>query len=304
MNTPDKRSDLSSDATYCGRFAPSPSGPLHLGSLLTAVASYLQAKVNHGQWRLRIDDIDPPREVPGAAQQIQRTLDAHGLHWDGDIVWQSQRHDAYHEALLQLRQQQLTYGCECTRKALRQRQPDMLYDGFCRQRGLPFDDNAERFRQQGDTAVMVDALHGTLLCDDAHSREDFVLRRKDGLYAYHLASVVDDAYMGVSEIVRGSDLLQPSQSQMALFQALNVSAPTTLHLPVLVSRPGFKLSKQNHAAGIDDHRASENLTQVLTLLGHPPPDGLHTASPSTILDWATAHWDLQQIPAQSELQAP
>ncbi|MCK5820063.1 MAG: tRNA glutamyl-Q(34) synthetase GluQRS, partial [Psychromonas sp.] len=234
---------------YIGRFAPSPSGALHFGSLVAAVGSYLQAKSQNGLWYVRIEDIDPPREVKGASQDILDTLLAYGLKWDGDVVYQSQQSASYEAVLNQLYENNCSYYCQCTRKIIKQQ--GGLYQGNCRNKKYSQENAALRInlKQLGDPIEhFFDQLHGKI---STPINDDFILRRKDGLYAYNLAVVVDDIKQNVTEIVRGADLIETTTKQLALYRLLNKPAPRYLHLPLAVMSPGNKLSKQNHALAVD-----------------------------------------------------
>lgn len=236
---------MPTSAPYIGRFAPSPSGALHFGSLVAALSSYLQARACGGQWRVRIEDIDPPREVPGAADTLLRQLNHYGLHWDGPVMYQSQRHEAYLMVLATLRQRGLSYYCDCTRSRIQSLGGH--YDGHCHDRRIPAAGAAIRLRQTAPVFHFHDRLRGRIDADPALAREDFIIRRRDGLFAYNLAVVVDDAAMGVTEVVRGADLIAPTVRQLALYRQLGYKEPDYVHLPLALSPAGLKLSKQNHA---------------------------------------------------------
>ena len=238
------------DSDYIGRFAPSPSGELHFGSLIAALGSYLQARAKGGIWRVRIEDIDPPREVPGAADTILRQLDRYGLHWDGEVLWQSQRHDAYRERLAWLRDRDLCYYCTCTRARIHS--VGGIYDGHCRDLRLGAENAALRLRQTRPVLEFYDQLRGTLVADEPLAREDFIIHRRDGLFAYNLAVVVDDHFQGVSEIVRGADLIEPTVRQISLYQHFGWPVPDYVHLPLALNAEGNKLSKQNHAPALPE----------------------------------------------------
>ncbi len=233
------------DTHYIGRFAPSPSGELHFGSLIAALGSYLQARARQGLWLVRIEDIDPPREVPCAAETILRQLEHYGLHWDGDVLWQSQRHHAYREALAWLHEQGLSYYCTCTRARIQS--IGGIYDGHCRELHHGPDNAAVRIRQQHPVTQFTDQLRGIIHADEKLAREDFIIHRRDGLFAYNLAVVVDDHFQGVSEIVRGADLIEPTVRQISLYQLFGWKVPDYIHLPLALNPQGAKLSKQNHA---------------------------------------------------------
>ncbi|WP_256744550.1 tRNA glutamyl-Q(34) synthetase GluQRS, partial [Cronobacter sakazakii] len=226
---------------YIGRFAPSPSGELHFGSLIAALGSYLQARALQGQWLVRIEDIDPPREVPGAADAILRQLDHYGLHWDGEVLYQSQRHEAYREALAYLREHGLSYYCTCPRSRIQQL--GGIYDGHCRALRYGPENAAVRLVQTHPVMAFTDKLRGNITADPALAREDFMIHRRDGLFAYNLAVVVDDHFQGVTEIVRGADLIEPTVRQISLYQQFGWQAPDYVHLPLVVNLDGNKLSK-------------------------------------------------------------
>lgn len=248
---------------YRGRFAPTPSGPLHLGSLLAAVISYLEARRQGGQWLLRMEDLDPPREQPGAADAILRCLEAHGLYWDEPVCYQSQRGDAYEAALDQLQQQGVLFWCQCSRKQLR---GQVVYPGTCRTSVSPRPDCAIRLRvsEQGD--AFIDGFQGRQSANPAKDFGDVILKRRDDYYAYQLAVVVDDAWQGITDVVRGIDLLHASYWQRALFRQLNLPMPTFHHFPVLIHDNGQKLSKQNQAPAVSEQQPGHNLSQVFALL--------------------------------------
>ncbi|WP_158966037.1 tRNA glutamyl-Q(34) synthetase GluQRS [Paraglaciecola sp. L3A3] len=283
---------------YVGRFAPSPSGPLHFGSLVSALGSYLQAKKSNGKWLLRIEDIDPPREVPGAADNILRCLAAHHLFWDQDVVYQSQRSELYIEKLDWLSQHGYTYLCACTRNQLANLSTSQLCQ--CPEKKLFAQDCAVRFKYLSPVQKMEDQLLGRVNFDLTDLPAQFALKRKDGLFAYQLAVVVDDISQGITEIARGADLLPATAFQLALYAAFNSSAPKFIHFPVVVSEPGQKLSKQNHAPGLDNSRATENLIGALIFLGLPVPKQLVKESCENILHWAINHWDINKLVATTE----
>lgn len=285
---------------YIGRFAPSPSGALHFGSLVAAVGSYLQAKSQNGLWYVRIEDIDPPREVKGASQDILDTLLAYGLKWDGDVLYQSQQSASYEAVLNQFYENKLSYYCQCTRKIIKQQ--GGLYQGNCRDKQYSQENAALRInlKQLGDPIDhFFDQLHGKI---NTPINDDFILRRKDGLYAYNLAVVVDDINQNVTEIVRGADLIETTTKQLALYRLLNKPAPRYLHLPLAVMSPGNKLSKQNHALAVDKKEPTKTLLRVLVFLGMSPPAFIFKESSSKILDWGIKNWDLKTLPRQYEIQ--
>ncbi len=284
--------------TYIGRFAPSPTGLLHFGSLLAALAGYLDARAHQGQWLLRIEDLDPPREFPGARIQIPQTLEAFGLHWDGDILFQSNRLSHYQAALHQLHQQQQAYRCDCSRKQIQQRTGTTCYDGHCRQQS-PAATAASAWRACTNqiSTQFEDAIQGPQQCQLGDGG-DFVIKRKDGLFAYQLAVVVDDACQQISHIVRGCDLLEETHRQLHLQQLLGFSRPHYSHIPVASNAAGQKLSKQNLAQPLDNSRPVPQLIEALRFLGQQPPTTLCDASLDELLSWATTHWQPSQIASQ------
>ncbi|SHI22744.1 tRNA glutamyl-Q(34) synthetase GluQRS [Ferrimonas marina] len=287
---------------YIGRFAPSPSGPLHFGSLVAAVGSYLRARHQGGRWLVRMEDLDPPREVAGAADTILRQLDDYGLHWDGEVLFQSQRHDRYEQVLAELQDQGLAYRCDCTRKRIKA--IGGVYDGHCRARQLPAEGTALRLRNLPGVSQFDDALLGPIHTEPAFAQEDFILKRRDGLYAYQLAVVLDDHDQGVTEVVRGNDLLEATVRQLSLYQQLGWQAPTFLHLPLAVQPNGNKLSKQNHARAIEASNRSATLARCLAFLRHPLPTELTAAPVAEQLHWAVTQFDLSRLPQQRQLLAP
>lgn len=284
---------------YIGRFAPSPSGPLHFGSLITALGSFLQARHKGGKWLLRIDDIDPPREMPGAKQVIINSLKKHGLEWDGPVIFQSERQDRYDKVLEQLEDRGLSYFCQCTRKQIKE--AGGIYPGTCRLAGHSTQGSSIRFLNEGGTRYLKDSHLGMVEIDQQMVNEDFVIRRKDGLIGYHLASVIDDIDFAVSEVIRGADLLDPSGSQLSLFRALNAPLPDFIHLPVAATKSGFKLSKQNHATAIDGAEPIHNIVQGLKFLGQPTVPKDHQGNLGKLIDWAVSNWSLEKVPKSREI---
>ena len=286
---------------YRGRFAPSPTGPLHLGSMIAALASYLDARHNHGAWLVRMEDLDPPREEAGAARRIIASLEKHGLCWDEEIVFQSQRDAAYESALGELASRGYLFYCDCSRQQLG---PDGACRGNCRNRqehlSAPVAIRAAppprcriRFRDQ---------IQGNIYSEPGIEVPDFVVRRKDGLFAYQLAVVVDDAWQGITHIVRGSDLLDSTARQIFLQQALDFHTPLYSHIPVITDRRGQKFSKQNHAPALDDHNAPANLRAALQFLRQTePPVTLRTCG--EILEFAAGQWQAGHIPATLAMTA-
>ncbi|MCK5818154.1 MAG: tRNA glutamyl-Q(34) synthetase GluQRS [Psychromonas sp.] len=286
---------------YIGRFAPSPSGPLHFGSLVTAVASYLQAKSKNGLWHVRIEDIDPPREFNGAAEDILNTLLTYQLQWDGELVYQSQQTKRYQRILNYLQENDFSYYCQCTRKIIKQQ--GGFYLGGCKNKHLLKNNNAQRINlSRLDIAIdhFHDQLHGRI---NTPINDDFIIKRKDGLYAYNLAVVLDDINQNITEIVRGADLIETTTKQLSLYKILDKPAPTYLHLPLVITASGKKLSKQNKAQAISKINAPETLCRALTFLGQNPPQSLSSKSCLKILHWAVIHWNLNKIPKKNEIQS-
>ena len=289
---------------YRGRFAPSPTGPLHFGSLVAAVGSYLDARAQGGEWLVRIEDVDEPRTVPGAADQILRTLEAFGFTWDGKVVVQSRRLDLYHAALSRLQLDGYVYPCACSRSEIAAvtAQPSvdggLLYPGTCRT-GIAEGKAARawRLRVPDQEFRFVDRIQGESRQNLEREVGDFVLLRADGQYAYQLAVVVDDALQGVNAVVRGVDLLDSTARQMWLQQCLGLPTPSYAHLPVVVNAAGEKLSKQTRAAAIDPAHAGELLVSALQFLGHPLPPVLHGAPPADLWHWAIGAWSIKRAPA-------
>ncbi|MGM3162789.1 tRNA glutamyl-Q(34) synthetase GluQRS [Dickeya undicola] len=293
---------MSESHPYVGRFAPSPSGDLHFGSLIAALGSYLQARACRGRWLVRIEDIDPPREVPGAAARILRQLEQYGLFWDGDVVYQSRRHDLYRAVLADLQRQGKCYFCTCTRQRIQQ--IGGHYDGHCRDRGLPPNQAALRLRQNQPVLSFYDRLRGQIDADPMLAREDFIIHRRDGLFAYNLAVVVDDHDQGVTEIVRGADLIEPTVRQLSLYQQLGYPAPAYVHLPLALNDDGNKLSKQNHAPALPDGDPQAVLAQALAFLRQPLPTHWRDLDREALLAWAIAHWSLATVPVEAALTSP
>lgn len=283
-----------SESHYIGRFAPSPSGELHFGSLIAALGSYLQARARQGKWLVRIEDIDPPREVPGAAEKILRQLEHYGLHWDDDVLWQSQRHDAYRERLAWLYEQGLSYYCTCTRARIQS--VGGVYDGHCRMLNNGPENAAVRIRQRSPVTHFTDLLSGEISANKRLACEDFIIHRRDGLFAYNLAVVVDDHFQGVTEIVRGADLVEPTVRQISLYHQLGWTAPEYIHLPLAVNERGVKLSKQNHAPALPDGDPRPVLIDALRFLNQNVTNEWQDLRIDELLDLAVAHWTLEAVP--------
>ncbi len=284
-----------------GRFAPSPTGLLHFGSLVTAVGSFLTARSYGGQWFVRIEDVDTPRVVPGAADAILRTLERFGLTWDGEVVYQSQRIAHYEAALAHLIANNVAYPCTCSRRAIaqhgQQSSQGLIYPGTCRARPWPSQPAAIRLLTDRRIITFTDLIQGPQQQCLETEVGDFVIRRADGLFAYQLAVVVDDAAAGITHIVRGCDLLDSTPRQRYLQTLLNLPTPNYAHLPLVVDSQGHKLSKQTFAAPINTRFPHRTLAEVLRFLDHPPPRDLAGASLATLWDWARSHWQLDRIAA-------
>lgn len=319
-----------SSTNYRGRFAPSPTGPLHFGSLATAVGSYLDAKHHNGTWLVRMEDLDVPRCVSGAADDILRTLEVFGLHWDGDVgravpanlscrfdrlrtgiarptvLYQSQRTAAYEDALQQLQALGAVYPCCCTRKEIADSAlhgiDGQIYPGICRN-GIPAGREGRAWRVRTDfppSSLGGEGTRGQIELDDilqGHIAQrleseigDFVVKRADGLFAYQLAVVVDDAFQGITHVVRGADLLCSTPRQIYLQRLLGLPTPAYLHLPIVVNAQGEKLSKQTHAQPVGKHNAAATLFDALLFLRQQPPAELCSGDVEQILHWAIANW--------------
>jgi glutamyl-queuosine tRNA(asp) synthetase len=286
---------------YIGRFAPSPTGLLHIGSLLTALASYADARANRGKWLVRMEDLDPPREMPGAAAHILHTLEAFGFEWDGEVVWQSRRHSLYRDALGRLKEKGLLYPCYCSRKdwqaAAAQGADGFVYNGRCRRpEDRPHTDKppAWRIRVNDETIGFDDGIVGHYAQNLARDIGDFVLLRADGFWAYQLAVVADDADQGITHIVRGQDLLVSTPRQIYLQRCLGFATPHYAHLPLLVNKHGQKWSKQTLAPALDENHKEQLLRQVLQYLDLPPAP--EVSRPQALLSWAIEHWQPHKIP--------
>ena len=281
---------------YVGRFAPSPTGRLHMGSMVAALASWLDARSQNGTWLLRMEDLDPPREVPGAADDILRTLEAFGLTWDGEVAYQSQRHALYTEALDSLKREGHAFGCICTRKDLASTSANGLYPGTCKA-GLPQGKTPRswRFDMPKDVQRWEDHGRGPSSVPGA-AMGDFVLKRADGHWAYHLAVVVDDAAQDVTHVVRGSDLWTSTAAHMALQHALGVRTPEYVHVPLVTNDFGQKLSKQTRAEPVSPRDAAAVLAKACQALCQPVPE---LDAPQAMLHEALASWDVSKLRGKS-----
>lgn len=291
---------------YRGRFAPSPSGPLHLGSLITAAGSYLQAKSQQGEWLVRIDDIDPPREEAGASDAILTSLEHFGFEWDGPVTYQSSRHAIYHDALNSLQAMGKIYPCACSRKIITQAQAELpnnnIYPATCRH-GLAKGQSGRMLRMntQGIMIEFEDRIQGQCHYPLETDIGDYVVLRAGGLFAYQLATGVDDAQQGITEVVRGSDLLDSTPCQILIQQSLGLSTPIYAHLPVALNEYGQKLSKQHHATPLNADQAPAQLWQALNFLGQGPPKDLCKETLMTLWQWALQNWQVSKIPKQQTI---
>ncbi len=291
-----------------GRFAPSPTGPLHFGSLVAATASYLAARQAGGKWLLRIEDIDKPREQAGATEQIIRVLGEFGFSWDGSILYQSQRISAYREALATLHP--YTYPCTCSRKDLQAHAQTgefgLIYPGTCRNNVLATAGRQYSIRLRTDNTPICfsDRIQGNYCQHLASELGDFVIRRADGFFAYQLAVVVDDAFQGVNQVVRGIDLLDNTPRQLWLQRLLGFPTLDYAHIPLAIGADGQKLSKQNLAPAITTEKRLETLVSALRFLGQACPDAGEFATLDIFWDWAIAHWDIKRVPRVYTLPYP
>lgn len=301
-----KPSGHGTGTAYRGRFAPSPTGPLHFGSLVAALGSYLDARAHGGEWLLRIEDVDRQRTQPGAADQILRTLEAFAFEWDGEVLVQSQRQDVYHAALQRLQAGGDVYPCACSRREIRactaRRAVDggLLYPGTCRT-GLPAGRAARAWRMRVPAAEVcfADRIQGMIGQNLAEAVGDFVLLRADGEFAYQLAVVVDDAAQGISTVVRGVDLLDSTPRQIWLARRLGVSIPDYGHLPVVTNAQGEKLSKQTGAEPVHPGANSRLLATALEFLGHAVPAEMRVAPVAEFWRWAISVWSIERVPARA-----
>lgn len=286
---------------YRGRFAPSPTGPLHFGSLVAAIGSYLDAKHHGGEWLVRIEDIDTPRTVPGSSDAILHALEALGMEWQGIVVYQSQRTSIYQDALQRLHQLGLVYPCTCSRKEIADSSltgiNGPIYPGTCRHKSTAKDKtHALRIKASEMFIQFQDSVMGSYQQQLARDIGDFVIRRADGIYAYQLAVVVDDAVQGITHVVRGADLLDSTPRQIFLQQLLGYPSPCYLHLPVVTNAAGEKLSKQTNATAIDLNNALPQLVAAVRFLGQEPPNEILEGDIAAFWSWAIPNWNISSIP--------
>ncbi len=285
---------------YIGRFAPSPSGPLHFGSLVAALASYLDARTHDGKWLVRMEDIDPPRESPEAATVILKALEAYRMYWDGDVLYQSSRSRAYQNVLDKLLGERQLYPCTCTRKDLSGL--NGVYPGYCRERTiLPEEPHSLRLKCPKKSIRFHDLIQG-LKTFELQAIGDFILKRKDNLFSYQLAVSIDDAYQKITHVVRGYDLIDSTPRQIYLQNILGFPHPQYSHFPVITQAEGGKLSKQNRAPAIPLDEPRPLLLKALKALGLVPETDLSGNSVDEILQWAIAHWQLKTVPKKAKLQ--
>ena len=287
------------NSSYVGRFAPTPSGYLHFGSLVAALASYLDARAVGGRWLLRMEDLDPPREVPGAQDAILRTLETYGFEWDGELERQSERHAQYAAVTERLLSQGLAYACVCSRKQLEGYAG--IYPGFCRNACHAEQNAAIRIRVPELDYHFTDRVQGEFHQHLGREVGDFVIRRRDGLFAYQLAVVLDDAWQGITDVVRGADLLDSTPRQLYLQELLGLPQPRYLHVPLIIQPDGHKLGKSYRSPPLPADQAGPLLLRALRALGQPAPADLQGAAPRQLLEWGVAHWDATRIPRSRTL---
>lgn len=292
---------------YIGRFAPSPTGPLHFGSLVAAVASYCDARTHHGKWLLRMEDLDRPRTVPGAADTILHQLESFGFQWDGPVLYQSKRDNFYHEALSTLKEKQLIYPCTCTRKEIADSSTNIgiegvIYPGTCLQQPIkPNAPIAWRIKTDNNSIHFTDAIQGEVSQTLSTDIGDFVLKRADGLFAYQLAVVVDDAAQGITHIVRGADLLDSTPRQIHLQSMLGYPQPHYAHIPVAANSAGEKLSKQTLAQPIRENEAHTLIYDAFMFLGQQPPAEMQSATLHEMWRWAFSNWQMSNVPGLRQI---
>lgn len=292
---------MKKSSSYRGRFAPSPTGELHFGSLIAALGSYLQAKSQQGQWLIRIEDIDETRTVPQSDSHILSTLDNFGFEWDQTVIYQSQRKELYQHYLQQLTAKQLVYACDCSRAKLKKKLINSprsgVYPGICRNKKLkPGKETALRCLAQTQKIEFNDQVQGTYSVDLAEDCGDFIIKRRDGFFAYQLVVAIDDAEQGITDIVRGADLLSATPQQIYLQQQLDLPHPSYAHLPVAMHSNGQKLSKSHQDLPIHEHSAVEILCTALEFLNQSPIDELYSSSLDDFWIWAIENWNLQRVP--------
>lgn len=291
---------MESELGYIGRFAPSPTGPLHFGSLLAALASFLDARANQGKWLIRIEDLDPPREPAGSADHILQQLQDLGMSWDDEVLYQSARLSAYDEVIDQLQDKGLCYACDCTRPQIKEM--GLIYNGSCRVRSThPEKPYALRLKTEALEISFDDKIQGHFSQQLEAEVGDFVIRRKDELFAYQLAVVIDDEFQNITHVVRGWDLLDSTPRQLYLQRVLDYQEMSYIHIPIIVDARGQKLSKQASAPSIETDRASEAIYEALIFLSQAPSAEIAKESPKSQLQWAIENWDREAIAKVSNL---
>ncbi|MFT5548646.1 MAG: glutamyl-Q tRNA(Asp) synthetase [Candidatus Azotimanducaceae bacterium] len=292
-----------------GRFAPTPSGPLHFGSLVTAVASYCHSKSQQGQWLLRIEDVDTPRVVKGATSQILTSLEAYGFEWDGEVLYQSSRFEYYESKLVELLDQQDCYACKCSRKSLREKGINSglmgpIYPGVCRNENLTSNDHSIRLNtESANISQFNDKIYGDIGLNLKEQVGDFILKRVDGIYAYHLAVILDDDSQKINQVIRGADLLLSTCLHLYLQQRFKLPTPEYLHLPLITNSDGKKLSKQTGAKAIDINYPAATLISALEFLNQPTQASWLNLKPKAILQQAAHHWDYKLIKPEADIDA-
>jgi len=283
--------------TSVGRFAPSPTGPLHLGSLVAAIASYMIAKQDGGRWLVRIEDLDPPREVAGATQTILNALEDFGLHWDGEIVYQSQRSEIYRQFLEELKQTSIVYTCDCSRKTIDARNGG-VYDGNCRRRKVSTGAaHALRIKFDHGFDSFYDQINGPCNFYSDADKQDFIVKRRDGLFAYQLAVVADDIEQGIDHVVRGMDIIDSTPRQNYLYHCVNKATPGYFHIPLVSDEFGVKFSKRSGSVGIDKVNATEILLAAFSHLNQPVESFLSDATIDEIINYYLEHWRIDLLKA-------
>ena len=287
--------NLNKTEKYIGRFAPSPTGRVHFGTLIAAVGSYLQAKVNKGDWIIRMEDVDITRKVEGSDSEILHTLEDFGFEWQGEVLYQSKQTESYQHALEQLIERSLVFPCTCSRKQLAASGSD-IYPGTCRSRNLhEKGEHALRLLTSDITIEFDDLVMGRQSQNMASQCGDFVIKRRDGLFAYQLAVVVDDYLQNITQVVRGCDLLDSTPRQIYLQQLLDYPTPAYCHLPLAVDDNGNKISKSEGAARVDIDNREQQLFHALVFLGQEPPAELARSGISDIWSWAIEHWSIDRV---------
>ena len=291
-----------------GRFAPTPSGPLHFGSLVTAVASYCHSRSQKGQWLMRIEDVDTPRVVKGAVSQILKTLEVYGFEWDGEVLYQSSRFEYYESKLVELLDQKNCYACECSRKSLREKGINsglmgQIYPGICRKKNLTSNDHSIRIStDSAHISQFNDLIYGDTKLNLKDQVGDFILKRVDGIYAYHLAVVLDDDSQKINQVMRGADLLLSTCLHLYLQRRFKLPTPQYLHLPLINDSNGKKLSKQTGANAIDNNHPAATLISALKFLNQPTQASWVNLKPQVILQQATRYWDHTLIKPETDRQ--